>query len=88
MPRVEGSLRVDCKSRESQGISGQPRRSKLRQGLGNRNNHALPPPLGVIEVIQTTSMGVSLNSERGILSVVTPPKVDATDRPKKWPRRI
>lgn len=56
--------------------------------MRNRSDGALLPPLRVIEVIHTTSRGVSLNSQRGILSVVTAPKADVIDRPKKRPKRI
>ena len=54
--------------------------------MENSNDRALPPPLGVIEVIHATFQGVSLNSRRGILSVVTPPETNV-DRPKKRSRR-
>lgn len=56
--------------------------------MGNRSNNALSPPLRVIEVIYATSMGVSLNNRRGILSVVIPPKVNVADQPEKRPKRI
>ena len=44
--------------------------------------------MGVIEVIDATSLGISLNSWRGILSVVSPVEADVMDQPKKRPKRI
>lgn len=58
------------------------------QGLGSRRNNPLPPPLGIIEVIHTTLIGVSVSRRKDILSVVTPPKAGAMDRPEKKLRRI
>lgn len=60
----------------------------LGQGSGSRNDCTLPPPLGVIKVIYATSRGISLNSRKGVLSVVSPPKANVMDRPKKRTKRI
>ena len=57
------------------------------QGSGSQNNNILPPPLGIIEVIHKTSIGVSVSHQKGILSVVTPLEAEVTDRPKKKLRR-
>ena len=57
------------------------------QGSRNQSNNALPLPLGIIEVIHATSMGVSVSHRRGVLSVVTPPKEDATNQLEKRLRR-
>ncbi|XP_075645318.1 uncharacterized protein LOC142616327 [Castanea sativa] len=59
----------------------------IGQDLGSRNNNALSPPLGVIGVIHATSMRVSVSRRRGILSVVTPPEADSTDRPENKLKR-
>ena len=84
---VEGPLGATHKSGAFEGICGWPRRGKYRKGLGNQSNNTLLSPLGIIEVIHATSMGVSVSCQRGILNVVTPPKVDATDRLEKRLRR-
>ena len=57
------------------------------QGSRNRSNNTLPPPLGIIEVIHATSMGISVSHQKGVLSVVTPPEANATNRPEKRLRR-
>ena len=57
------------------------------QGSRNRSNNTLPPPLGIIEVIHATSMGISVSRQKGVLSVVTPPEANATNRPEKRLRR-
>lgn len=54
------------------------------QGSGSQSDHTLLPPLGVIEVIHAISQGMSLNSRWGILSVMSTPKIDVTDRLEKW----
>ena len=54
----------------------------IGQGLGSRGNMLLPP-LGIIEVIHATSIGVSISH---ILSVMTPLETETTDRPEKKPR--
>ena len=46
------------------------------QGSSGRNDRALPPPLGIIEVIHATSRGISWSSQRGVLSVVSSFEVD------------
>ena len=48
-------------------------------GSRSRNDRTLPLPLGVIKVIHATSWGVSLNSWKRILSVVTSPEADVTN---------
>ena len=57
------------------------------QGSRNRSNNTLPPPLGIIEVIHATFMGISVSRQKGVLSVVTPPEANATNRPEKRLRR-
>ena len=37
----------------------------IGQGSGSQSNNALPPPLGIIEVIHATSVGVSMSCWRG-----------------------
>jgi len=62
--------------------------ASVGQESGNCCDRALPPPLGVIEVIHATSWGVSLKSWRGILSVVTLTEANVIDRLEKRPMRI
>ena len=57
------------------------------QGSRNQSNNTLPAPLGIIEVIHATSMGISVSRQKGVLSVVTPPEANATNRPEKRLRR-
>lgn len=52
------------------------------QGSGNRDN-TLPPPLGIIEVICATSIGVNVSRRRGILSVAIPSGAEVIDQPEK-----
>lgn len=61
--------------------------ANVGQRSGSRNNRALPPPLGIVEVIQATSRGISLNRWRGVLSMVSPSEAEASNRPDKRPRR-
>ena len=56
------------------------------QGSRSRNDHALPPPLGIIKVIYATSQGVRLSSQSGVLSVVSPFEANDEDRLEKRPR--
>lgn len=51
----------------------------IGQGLGSQNDHTLPPPLGIIEVIYATSWGVSLNRRMRVLSVVSPSEANDVD---------
>ena len=50
--------------------------------MGSQGN-TLPLPLRIIEVIHATSFDVSMNLQRGILSVVTPLETEVTDLLKK-----
>lgn len=59
----------------------------MGQGFGGRNNRARPLPLGVIEVINAVSKGVSLNAQMRLLSVASVSKVDSENRPEKKSRR-
>ena len=61
--------------------------ANVGQGSGSRNNRALPPPLGIVEVIHATFRGINLNSWRGVLSMVIPSKAEASNRPNKRPWR-
>lgn len=54
----------------------------IGQGFKSRGN-TLPLPLGIIEVIHTASISVNISRRKGILSVATPPRSKAPDRPKK-----
>ena len=67
--------------------SGHLKEFVVGQGSRNRSNNTLPPPLGIIEVIHATSMGISVSRQKGVLSVVTPPEANATNRPEKRLRR-
>ena len=57
------------------------------QGSGGRNDRALPPPLAIIEVIPTALQGISWNSRRVVLSVVSSSKVDNEDQSEKKLKR-
>ncbi|XP_075633366.1 uncharacterized protein LOC142605814 [Castanea sativa] len=52
------------------------------QGSGSQGNN-LPPPLGIIEVINAAFIGVNVSHRRGILSVATLPESEVLDRPEK-----
>ena len=58
----------------------------IGQGSGSWNNQALPPPIGIIEVIHATIWGVSLNNRKGMLSMVSSYESETLDWPKKKPR--
>lgn len=51
-------------------------------GSGNRGS-TLPLPLGIIEVISATSIGVNVSRWRGILSVATSSRAEVIDEPEK-----
>ena len=58
------------------------------QGSGSLNDHALPPLLEIIQVIPAALRGISWSSRRVVLSVVSSPKVDNEDQPKKKLKRV
>ena len=62
-----------------------PEGANVGQGSESRNDRAFPPHLGIIKVIYATSQGISLNSRRGVLSMVSPFEADAMNRPEKRP---
>ena len=72
----------------SQGVLSRARSSECRSRVKKPKRPNSLPPLGIIEVIYATSRGVSLNSWRGVLSVVYPSEADATNWPRKRPLRI
>ena len=53
--------------------------ANVSQGSGSQNNRALPPHLGIVKVIHATSRGKSLNSWRGVLSMVSPYEAEASN---------
>lgn len=55
------------------------------QGSGGQNDRTLPPPSGIIEVIHATSRGISLNSQKEVLSVVSPSEMKASNQLDKRP---
>ena len=52
------------------------------QTSGNQGN-AFPPPLGIIEVIHATFIGISISRRKGILSVTLQRRPEARDFPEK-----
>lgn len=61
-------------------------RGSRGQGSRGRNLQTLPPPLGIVEVIHAMPRGVNFGSQKGILSIASPSKGEASDRPNKRPR--
>ena len=89
MSCLEGSLRTTGKSRAPQGVFGRSEGEggNAGEGSGSQKYRALPPPLGIIEVIHAASRGISWSSRRVVLSVVSSPKADNEGRLEKKLKR-
>lgn len=60
--------------------------SNITRHASRNQENTLPPPLGVIEVIHTASIGLNVSRRKGILSVVLVENLDGKIRPRKRPR--
>lgn len=59
-----------------------PKNGATRQ-VSRAQGNPLPPPLGIIEVIHTASIGIRVSRRKGVLSVVSMENAECDSRPGK-----